>query len=307
MEELGDPSEPEVLDGGCLCSMIRYRITVFKGERWLEVKHCYCTACRKTRSTLTRTAITVPTTSIQWFSRDRQTYQPSPPLHFRLQQNPPDIESSRKGKAREVPTNVDTFEQSISSSETSSSTSAVSAIIPQPPQRAVVKPLRDRVLRRAGNYGESSSVSGGVSEINPLPELKKLRDQGKGKEKSISTKDSPPGYETLEHTENFSRNILKTESLPGWPYKEYSSPPGTLRGFCEWCGGSISLRKGTPAILPDVIEIEAGSLDDPAKGIVGRFTRETWCQNKFPEEWDIGIGVPGDVECWEKEVGEVCG
>ncbi|KAF3286789.1 hypothetical protein TWF970_008628 [Orbilia oligospora] len=67
---------PIVIDGGCLCSLLRYQINLSvefqKTELYKELvgfAHCYCHSCKCAVSGLTRTSLKFPREMVQWTSR----------------------------------------------------------------------------------------------------------------------------------------------------------------------------------------------------------------------------------------------
>ncbi|RVD83830.1 uncharacterized protein DFL_005604 [Arthrobotrys flagrans] len=67
---------PIVIDGGCLCSLLRYQINLSiefqKTELYKEIvgfAHCYCHSCKCAVSALTRTSLKFPREMVQWTSR----------------------------------------------------------------------------------------------------------------------------------------------------------------------------------------------------------------------------------------------
>ncbi|KAJ6257293.1 hypothetical protein Dda_8182 [Drechslerella dactyloides] len=85
VEETNCKLQPIVIDGGCLCTLIRYRITIpvdfQKTELYDKVvgfSHCYCHACRNAVSALTRTRLKVPRDMVQWTSRGKVVEQQNP-------------------------------------------------------------------------------------------------------------------------------------------------------------------------------------------------------------------------------------
>ncbi|KAK6514958.1 hypothetical protein TWF506_007316 [Arthrobotrys conoides] len=76
--EVEDDEElvPIVIDGGCLCSLLRYQISLSvefqKTELYKEIvgfAHCYCHSCKCAVSGLTRTSLKFPREMVQWTSR----------------------------------------------------------------------------------------------------------------------------------------------------------------------------------------------------------------------------------------------
>ncbi|KAF3107954.1 hypothetical protein TWF569_005554 [Orbilia oligospora] len=67
---------PIVIDGGCLCSLLRYQVNLSvefqKTELYKELvgfAHCYCHSCKCAVSGLTRTSLKFPREMVQWTSR----------------------------------------------------------------------------------------------------------------------------------------------------------------------------------------------------------------------------------------------
>ncbi|EPS36262.1 hypothetical protein H072_10291 [Dactylellina haptotyla CBS 200.50] len=68
--------QPIIIDGGCLCSLLRYRITIpaefQKTELYQQLvgfSHCYCYSCRNAGSALARTSLKFPRDMVKWTSR----------------------------------------------------------------------------------------------------------------------------------------------------------------------------------------------------------------------------------------------
>ncbi|KAK6530809.1 hypothetical protein TWF281_007646 [Arthrobotrys megalospora] len=68
--------EPIVIDGGCLCSLLRYQIHIpaefQKTELYKQIvgfAHCYCHSCKCAVSALTRTSLKFPREMVQWTTR----------------------------------------------------------------------------------------------------------------------------------------------------------------------------------------------------------------------------------------------
>ncbi|KAK6355824.1 hypothetical protein TWF718_000206 [Orbilia javanica] len=67
---------PIVIDGGCLCSLLRYQINLSvefqKTELYKEIvgfAHCYCHSCKCAVSALARTSLKFPRDMVQWTSK----------------------------------------------------------------------------------------------------------------------------------------------------------------------------------------------------------------------------------------------
>ncbi|EWC48781.1 hypothetical protein DRE_00086 [Drechslerella stenobrocha 248] len=68
--------QPIIIDGGCLCSLIRYRITIPVDFQQTELydkvvgfAHCYCHSCRVSVSSLAKTKLKLPRDMVEWTSR----------------------------------------------------------------------------------------------------------------------------------------------------------------------------------------------------------------------------------------------
>ncbi|KAF3932178.1 hypothetical protein ABW20_dc0108866 [Dactylellina cionopaga] len=68
--------QPIVIDGSCLCSLLRYKITIpaefQKSELYEQLvgfTHCYCQPCKVAVSALTRTSLKLPREMIEWTSK----------------------------------------------------------------------------------------------------------------------------------------------------------------------------------------------------------------------------------------------
>ncbi|KAK6530259.1 hypothetical protein TWF694_003621 [Orbilia ellipsospora] len=79
-----------------------------------------------------------------------------------------------------------------------------------------------------------------------------------------------------------------------WPFKEFNMTTrdgrSSYRGFCSWCGGSLTYR--TSVTLNGMFDIHAGSMDDPETALrkVG-FLREFHCEKAGDMEIGARLGT----------------
>ncbi|MBJ9974570.1 GFA family protein [Pseudomonas sp. S75] len=60
----------EVMEGGCHCGALRYRLEGDLGD----VAHCHCSICRRVSGGLVVTWVTVPRTAFSWLAGQPQRY-----------------------------------------------------------------------------------------------------------------------------------------------------------------------------------------------------------------------------------------
>ncbi|KAK6500304.1 hypothetical protein TWF481_010648 [Arthrobotrys musiformis] len=84
VEDEEEELAPIVIDGGCLCSLLRYQINLSvefqKTELYKEIvgfAHCYCHSCKCAVSALARTSLKFPREMVQWTSRAKSV-EPEP-------------------------------------------------------------------------------------------------------------------------------------------------------------------------------------------------------------------------------------
>ncbi|KAF3922371.1 hypothetical protein AA313_de0202118 [Arthrobotrys entomopaga] len=94
-------------------------------------------------------------------------------------------------------------------------------------------------------------------------------------------------------TNNNSEDTNDALDIP-WPYKEFAMTTrdgrSSYRGFCSWCGGSLTYR--TSVTLNGLIDIHAGSMDDPETALrkIG-FLREFHCDMAGDVEIGARLGT----------------
>ncbi|KAI5784458.1 hypothetical protein FPQ18DRAFT_353143 [Pyronema domesticum] len=75
MEHSETTTEMTVYFGGCICTLVRYRIYLPKGS-FPSLTQSSCTQCRKSVASLQASFVTVPANSISWATRQLQPDQP---------------------------------------------------------------------------------------------------------------------------------------------------------------------------------------------------------------------------------------
>lgn len=86
--------EFDTIDGGCQCSLVRYRVTLPRtgpklpdnGKKYPYWNHCNCLTCGKSYSTLTHTTLNIPVSCIQFATR--VPYSPQSPTQSTLSRTP---------------------------------------------------------------------------------------------------------------------------------------------------------------------------------------------------------------------------
>ncbi|KAF8427004.1 hypothetical protein EV426DRAFT_572357 [Tirmania nivea] len=131
--------EFDTIDGGCQCSLIRYRVTLpqngtkllVNGNQYPYANHCNYLACGKSYSTLTHTALNIPVSCIQFatripYSRQAPTQStPSRTPSVRITEFPPSYAVSSMGSSlgRRYSTASTSSSATIASVTSASSTS----------------------------------------------------------------------------------------------------------------------------------------------------------------------------------------
>ncbi|KAK6358991.1 hypothetical protein TWF696_000163 [Orbilia brochopaga] len=103
--------QPIIIDGGCMCQLVRYRITIPVDFQQTELydkvvgfSHCYCHACRTAVSALTRTRLKIPRDMVQRFSRGKLIKQESSKCAVSPENSENESTSDLENKTRPEPT-----------------------------------------------------------------------------------------------------------------------------------------------------------------------------------------------------------
>ncbi|KAF3232364.1 hypothetical protein TWF191_000135 [Orbilia oligospora] len=106
----------------------------------------------------------------------------------------------------------------------------------------------------------STSLKSGIPQSSDAqPDNTKSKGRGKPKAKEGLWSD----------TEDFDGDPQNNTLPIPWPYREFAITTRdgrtSYRGFCSWCGGSLTYR--TSATIHGMVDIHAGSMDDPEKAL----------------------------------------
>ncbi|KAK6337475.1 hypothetical protein TWF730_002874 [Orbilia blumenaviensis] len=141
LQNEGESLIPIIIDGGCLCSLLRYRITIpaefQKTELYREIvgfAHCYCHSCKCAVSALTRTSLKFPREMVQWTTRAKLV-EPEP-------ESPASSTRRRRGSRSASSTPAPVI-------ETTEPVSGRSSVAEYPASSSGPKELPEKVTKRA--------------------------------------------------------------------------------------------------------------------------------------------------------------